>query len=89
MEEGLYFAVFIMAKVVMYSTPGCGGSRAAREFLTYKGIQFEEKNINDPDVAEEVSRKTGGAVGTPVILIGNRVILGFQRASIQKALGTR
>jgi glutaredoxin len=58
----------------------------AREFLLQKGVSFIEKDvIKDPKNLEELAQKTGRRA-TPTLIIGDEVIVGFEKAEMGKAL---
>jgi glutaredoxin len=57
-----------------------------KEFLSQQGVEFEDRNVSrDPAYLEEVRRL--GYAGVPVTIVGDRQILGFDRAKIEAALG--
>ena len=57
-----------------------------KEYLTQKGITFTEYNVsNDKEKAKEMIQKSG-QMGVPVILIDDKVIVGFNQAMIDKLL---
>lgn len=59
-----------------------------KEFLTAKGVPFAERNIAEDEKAmEELQDRVPGATMVPVILVGDQVIMGFDRTKLQKALG--
>ena len=75
-----------MAKVVMFSTPSCSWCRRAKRYFKERGVPFKEINIeHDADAARDIVRKTG-QTGVPVIKIGSRWIVGFDREQIDKEL---
>ena len=52
-------------------------------------VPFKEVNIErDPDAAREIVRKTG-QTGVPVIKIGSRWIVGFDREKIERELARK
>jgi len=58
----------------------------AREFLSQKGVSFVEKDvINEPKNLEELVQKAGRRA-TPTLVIGDEVIVGFDKPEIEKAL---
>lgn len=58
------------------------------EFLKAKGIPFDEKDVvAAPSHMEELLRHTGGVRGTPVIMVGDQVIRGFDRGRLSRLLG--
>ena len=57
----------------------------AKEFLSQRGIVFEEKDITeDPSAVEELERL--GAMTTPVIVIDGEVVIGFNRKRLEELL---
>jgi glutaredoxin 3 len=72
--------------VGIYTTPSCGYCRVAKEYFRENGISFSEYDISaDPRRAEEMMRKSG-QFGVPVIDIDGRVIVGFNKPEIERAL---
>ncbi len=60
----------------------------AKEFLSQKGIVFEDRNITDhPEFIDEMIKTAQGAMATPTILIGDEAFVGFHRQKIEQALG--
>jgi len=65
-------------KVIVYSTTTCPYCVMAKEYLTKKGVKYEEKNVGvDQGSAEEMVEKSG-QMGVPVIDIDGNIIVGFQ-----------
>ena len=57
----------------------------AKEYLSQKGIEFQEKNIaQDPGALAELKKL--GYMTTPVIVIDGSVIVGFDAEKINQAL---
>lgn len=74
----------VVAKV--YKTPTCPYCHMAIEYLRSKGVRVEEVDVsNDQDAAMEMVQKSG-QMGVPVIEIGGRIIIGFNRPAIDAAL---
>ncbi len=57
----------------------------AKEYLSQKGIKFQEKNITQDSSALAELKKLG-YMTTPVIVIDGMVIVGFDAAKIDLAL---
>ena len=75
-----------MSKVLLFSTSTCSPCRRAKRYLKERRVPFKEINIErDPDAARDIVRKTG-QTGVPVIKIGNRWIVGFDKEHIDKEL---
>lgn len=56
-----------------------------REFLSQKGVDFDYRNVDeDPAAMQELLDL--GLRSTPVTLVGQEPILGFDRARLEEAL---
>ena len=72
--------------VVVYSSPTCGFCHMAMEYFDKKGVKYTEKDISvDQQALKFVLEKVGQAV-TPIITIGEAIIVGFDRPKIDEAL---
>jgi glutaredoxin 3 len=58
----------------------------AKEYLSQKGVQFQEKDImHDPTALDDLKKLS--YMTTPVIVIDGSVIVGFDTDKIDAALG--
>jgi glutaredoxin 3 len=58
----------------------------AKEYLSSQGIKFESIDVAaDPKAMEEMVAKTG-AMGTPVIIVGDDVVRGWDRGKVSRLL---
>ncbi len=75
-----------MKKIIIYTTSWCPFCDAAKEYFKNKGVEYEEKNVeNDIQAREEMIEKSG-QLGVPVIDIGGKIIVGFSPEEIEEAL---
>jgi glutaredoxin 3 len=75
-----------MSKVVLFSTSTCSWCRRAKRYFKDHRVPFKEVDVErDPKAAQDIARKTGQR-GVPVIKIGNRWIVGFDKERIEKEL---
>ncbi|MBF4693182.1 glutaredoxin family protein [Fusibacter ferrireducens] len=73
-------------KVVVFSSNTCGYCTMAKEYLTEKGVAYEERNVsNDIEARKELMSK--GFMGVPVIYVEDEVIQGFNKAKLDELLG--
>lgn len=77
-----------MARVIIYTQPGCGACRTAKAWLAERNIAFEEKDIRADDeykreLVEELKSRS-----TPTLVVGDRVVMGFDAAEYERALGS-
>lgn len=74
------------AKVTIYSADWCAFCHAAKEYLDKLGVAYTDKDVeSDPKIAQEAVSKSG-QTGIPVLIIGDAVIIGFDRPKIDAAL---
>ncbi|MBL7055372.1 glutathione S-transferase N-terminal domain-containing protein [Candidatus Woesearchaeota archaeon] len=72
--------------VKVYSTKTCPWCVKVKEFLTEKGVKYEDVDVGaDPKAANEMVEKSG-QMGVPVTEINNQIIIGFDKEAIEKAL---
>ncbi|RKD31332.1 glutaredoxin family protein [Thermohalobacter berrensis] len=74
-----------MKDVIVYTSNTCPYCTMAKEYLTEKGVNYIEKNVNeDPEARRELIQK--GYRGVPVIIIGGEEIPGFDKERIDSLL---
>jgi glutaredoxin 3 len=72
--------------VTVYSTPSCGYCRKLKDYFKENRVKFSDYNVaEDLRRAEEMVNKSG-QMGVPVVDINGTVIVGFNKAQIDKAL---
>ena len=71
-----------MAKVTVYSTPTCPYCVQLKNYLTEKGVVFEEKNVAEDAAARDEMVEKSGQLGVPVSVIDEEVVIGFDQAKI-------
>lgn len=76
-----------MPKIIIYSTPACPYCRMVKEYLKEKGFEYEEKDVSADQKAAEEAFEKSKQMSLPVIDIDGKIIVGFERSSIDKALG--
>ncbi|HLE07080.1 MAG TPA: glutaredoxin domain-containing protein [archaeon] len=70
----------------IYTTSVCPACNMAKEFLKSKKVEFEILNIeNDDNLANEMIEKSG-QFSVPVIEIGGKIIVGFNKPAIAAAI---
>lgn len=72
--------------ISVYTTPTCSYCTMVKNYFREKGIRFNEYNVaRDMRRADEMVRKSG-QMGVPVVDINGRVIVGFNKQEIERAL---
>lgn len=78
------------ARVRIFSTPTCPYCKQAKEFLSSKGITFEDIDVtSNLEGLKEMRTITGGARTVPVIAIDDVVIVGYEEADVVRTLKER
>ena len=73
-------------KVKVYSTQTCPYCVMAKEFLKENKIEFEDIDVGaNQEAAKEMVEKSG-QMGVPVIMVGDEIIVGFDKEKLKKAL---
>jgi glutaredoxin len=74
--------------VTVYTRSGCETCQALKTYLSERGVSFEEKDIvQDSLAADELATLTQGAATAPVVVIGEKVVVGFDRPELSRELG--
>ncbi|PJE51583.1 MAG: NrdH-redoxin [Candidatus Yanofskybacteria bacterium CG10_big_fil_rev_8_21_14_0_10_36_16] len=77
----------MMAKVQIYTTPTCHFCKMAKEYFNEKNIAYEAYDVvSDAQKRQEMVEKSG-SMAVPVIVIDDKVIVGFDKERVNKALG--
>lgn len=77
-----------MKTVTLFSTQLCPHCKTAKAFLKENHIQFIEKDVNkDAQAQEEMARRN--IRGVPTFIIGEDVVVGFDRAKILQLVDHR
>ncbi len=73
--------------VTLYIVPDCETCDQVKEFLAIRNISITEKNANESaELQKELREKTGGELHVPTLLIGETVLIGYERNRLLKAL---
>ena len=73
-------------QVTIYTTPTCSWCQAVKDYLSGRGIDFEEVDVAaDVDRARELVEKTG-QYSVPVVDIDGEMVVGFDRPRIDALL---
>jgi len=74
-------------RVIVFSTPTCTYCNMAKKYFREKGIKFKDVDVSrDAAAARDMVRRSGQQ-GVPVIDIGGKIVVGFDRVKIDKYLG--
>ena len=73
--------------IKIYTTPTCAFCKMAKDYFKSKGLSYEEYDVSkDIPRQKEMIEKTG-QFGVPVIDIGGKIVIGFDKPKIDQLLG--
>jgi glutaredoxin 3 len=76
----------LQPRVIIFSTPTCSFCNMAKKYFREKNIKFKDVDVSrDPAAARDMVRRSGQQ-GVPVIDIGGKIVVGFDRVKIDKYL---
>jgi glutaredoxin-like YruB-family protein len=76
-----------MKNVTIYSTPSCHFCHMAKDFFKANKVAYTEYDVaSDVEKRNEMMEKSG-QMGVPVIVIGDELIVGFDKSEIARMLG--
>lgn len=76
-------------QVLIYTTPTCPDCHALKRWLGEQGVAYEERDLTDPQIAEEAKARTGVRVA-PISIVGSEIFYGTfqsQKSGLTRALG--
>lgn len=74
-------------KIKIYSTPGCNPCDQAKRFLSEKGVEFDSYDVTrDSNALQEMRRISRGARSSPIISLCDKVLVGFNKQELEKAM---
>jgi glutaredoxin 3 len=74
-------------RVVVFSTPSCPHCRTAKRYLQQKGVRFTDVDVSRDQSAARDMQRISGQQGVPVITVGGRPVVGFDRQKLDQLLG--
>lgn len=74
-------------KVVVYSTKTCPWCAKTKEFLKANKISYTNKDVGSNKKNADEMMKKSGQQGVPVVVIGSKIIVGYNENKLRSALG--
>lgn len=75
--------------ILIYTTPTCPDCHALKRWLGQHELIYQERDLTDPNIAEEAKARTGVRVA-PITIVGEEVFYGTfhsQKPGLIRALG--
>jgi len=77
-----------MPTLIIYTQPSCGYCQELKDYLGNNKIPFEEKDITKDKVAWDDLVNKYKARATPLVVYGEKTMLGFNPDELKKILET-
>jgi glutaredoxin-like YruB-family protein len=76
-------------RVIVFSTPTCTYCNAVKKYFRQQKINFRDVDVSrDKAAARDMTRRSG-QMGVPVVDIGGKIVVGFDRPKIDRLLGIK
>lgn len=75
-----------MKKVTIYSTPTCHFCNMAKDYFTANGVAYEAFDVSNDAAKRSEMMEKSGQLGVPVILVDDKVIVGFNKPKLAELL---
>jgi glutaredoxin 3 len=75
--------------VTIYSTPTCHFCQMAKEFFKAHGVEYVNHDVSTDAERRAEMLDLSGQMGVPVIVIGNNLIIGFDKRKIAELLNIK
>jgi len=73
-------------RVIVFSAPTCAYCNQAKRYFRERGVRFRDVDVSrDAEAARDMARRSGQQ-GVPVIEIGGRIVVGFNKPEIDRLL---
>jgi len=79
----------VAKKIIIYSTPNCGYCIVAKDFFRANKLAFKEIDVSEDEKAAQYMIHKSGQMGVPVVEIDGKMIIGFDKPAIKRALGIK
>jgi len=71
-------------EIRVFTAPSCPYCEMAKNFLSEKGLPYKEVNVRSDLETRDEMIKISGQMGVPVIIVGKKVVVGFDRLRLEK-----
>lgn len=73
-------------RVILFTTPSCTYCRTAKKYLRDRGVRFKDVDVSRDQAAARDMVRRSHQQGVPVIDIGGKIVVGFDRPKIDRFL---
>lgn len=73
--------------VSIYTTETCGYCKLAKEFFVKNNVAYSEYDVGRDLAKRQDMIEKSGQMGVPVIMVGNDMVIGFNKPRLAELLG--
>jgi glutaredoxin 3 len=74
-------------RVIVFSTPTCTYCNMTKKYFRQNKVRFRDVDVSRDQAAARDMVRRSGQMGVPVIVIGGKIIVGFDKPKINQLLG--
>jgi glutaredoxin-like YruB-family protein len=86
LQDGYRREAAMHAPLKIYTLPTCPHCREVKQYLEQHGVHYQEIDVHNNEKATQEVMSLSGGTRVPVIVIGNKVIVGFNKTEIDTSL---
>lgn len=75
--------------IQIYTTPTCHFCDEAKQYLSELGMEYESFDVTKDKEKLSEMRSLSGRSSVPVIVIGSKVLVGFDKTAVDDALSSQ
>ena len=78
-----------MPEVKIYTTPPCVYCKIAKAYFKENSIEYKEVDVASDLKARQEMIEKSGQIGVPVIDVGGKIVVGFDKGRLSDLLGIK
>jgi len=75
-----------MPNVTVYSIPTCKYCKSVKKLLDELKVKYKDVDVSEDAEAQHEMIEMSGQVGVPVVVVGDEVVIGYDRRRLKKKL---
>ena len=75
-----------MPNVTVYSIPTCKYCKSVKKLLDELKVKYKDVDVSEDAEAQREMIEMSGQVGVPVVVVGDEVVIGYDRRRLKKKL---
>ncbi|MBI2607856.1 MAG: glutaredoxin family protein [Candidatus Doudnabacteria bacterium] len=75
-----------MSKVTIYTTQTCQFCKMAKMYFKDNNVEYIEKDVTTNAALQQEMIEKSGQMGVPVIIVGDQVVVGFDKPRLQELI---